>query len=442
LAINQVREALLPASNGMKSTYPKHHSVKTGHVQRCQICNSSKVHVILDLGHQPLCDTLLTKETLNEPEKTYPLRMVWCQTCTDVQIDYCVDSKELYYPDYPYRSGISKPLADYQRQICISLIEKYNLTSKDLAIDIGSNDGTLLSGFKREGVRILGIEPTNIAKIANADGIRTIQSFFDIKTSEQIKKKYGRAAIIITTNVFAHVQEMGEVIMGIHNLLEDDGVFIAEMHYLLDVIEVGQFDTIYHAHLRTYSLRSLISLFDQYDFTVTDVERGRNFGGNIRVHVAKGKGRDVSPRVSQLLKLEKEAGLDKLATYKKFARRAQKARLEFMDFLIKVKRSGKSIVGKSCPGRATTLLNYYGIDTEYIPYLAELPTSLKLGKYLAGKHIPVVHEKILFKQQPDYVVLMSWQYADVIMKRLKKAGLKSDFVMVLPDLRIVKNSKV
>ncbi|MEK7480180.1 MAG: class I SAM-dependent methyltransferase [Patescibacteria group bacterium] len=424
------------------TSYPKHHFVKTGHIPRCQICNSAKVHTVLDLGHQPLCDTLVTKESLNEPEKTYPLRMVWCQTCTGVQIDYCVDGKEVYHPDYPYRSGISKPLADYQRQICLSLIGKYDLTPKDLAIDIGSNDGTLLSGFKREGIRILGVEPTNIAKYANAHGIPTIQSFFDIKTAKQIKKKYGPAAVITTTNVFAHMQTIGEVVMGIHELLEDDGVFISETHYLLDVIQGGQFDTIYHEHLRTYSLRSLIALFAPYDFTVTDVERGDRYGGNIRVHVTKGRGRSVSPRVAKLLQEERAAGLGKLATYTKFAARVQKARLEFMDFLIKTKRSGKSIVGKSCPGRASTLLNYYGVDTEYIPYLAELPTSLKLGMYLPGKHIPVVNEKILLKEQPDYVVLLSWHYADVIMKRLKAAGLKSDFVIPLPDLRIVKNSKV
>ncbi|HXK38698.1 MAG TPA: class I SAM-dependent methyltransferase [Candidatus Paceibacterota bacterium] len=422
--------------------YPKHHFVKTGYIPRCQICNSAKTYIVLDLGHQPLCDTLLTKEALSKPEKTYPLRMIWCKACTGAQIDYCVDGSEVYHPDYPYRSGISKPLADYQRNICLSLIKKYNLTSKDLAIDVGSNDGTLLSGFKREGVRILGVEPTNIAKYANAHGIPTVQSFFDVKASEKIKRKYGKAAVITTTNVFAHMQTIGEVIMGIHNLLEDDGVFISETHYLLDVIQGGQFDTIYHEHLRTYSLRSLIALFNQYDFTVTDVERGDRYGGNLRVHVTKGKGRAVAPNVARLLKTEKSAGLDKLATYEKFAKRVRKARLEFMDFLIKVKRSGKSIVGKSCPGRASTLLNYYGVDTEYIPYLAELPTSLKLGMYLPGKHIPVVNEKILFKEQPDYVVLMAWHYADAIMKRLKARGLKSDFVIPLPDLRIIKNSRV
>ncbi|TSA45666.1 class I SAM-dependent methyltransferase [bacterium] len=426
----------------MKLEYPKHHFIKTGHISRCQICNSSKLRLVLDLGHQPLCDTLLTEDMLNEPEKIYPLRMMWCENCTGVQIDYCVDGRDVYHPGYPYLSGITKPLADYQKNISLSLIEKYNLDSKDLVIDIGSGDGALLSGFKREGIRILGVEPTNIARIANAHGIKTIQSFFDIKMSGKIKKKYGKAAVMTATNVFAHMQTLGEVIMGIYNLLEDDGVFVSETHYLLDVIQGGQFDTIYHEHLRTYSLRSLIRLFDQYDFTVTDVERGSRYGGNIRVHVMKGRGRQVSPNVAKLLKLEKESGLGKFGTYAKFAQRVQRARLEFMDFLIKAKKSGKHIVGKSCPGRSSTLLNYYGVDKELLPYLAEQPTSLKMGLYLPGKHIPVVDEKILFKEQPDFVVLMAWHYAQVIMERLKAHGLKSDFVIPLPDLKIVKNPQV
>lgn len=426
----------------MKRSYPAHHFVKTGHIPTCQICNSKKLHTILDLGHQPLCDTLLTKKMLDMPEKTYPLRMIWCEKCTGVQIDYCVDGSEVYHPEYPYRSGISKPLADYQRQICLSLIEKYKLDKTDLAIDIGSNDGTLLSGFKRAGIRVLGVEPTNIAKIANKAGIPTIQSFFDIKTSQAIKKKYGKAAVITTTNVFAHMQTIGEVIMGIYNLLEDDGVFISETHYLLNVIQGGQFDTIYHEHLRTYSLRSLIELFRPYDFTVTDVERGDRYGGNIRVHVTKGKGRKVSPRVAALLKEEKVAGLGNIKTYRAFAARVQKARVEFLKFLIDAKRAGKTIVGKSAPGRSSTLLNYYGIGTESLPYIAEVGGGLKIGMYLPGKHIPVVHERILFKEQPQYVVMLAWHYADFIMKRLKKAGLKSDFVLPLPDFKIIRNASV
>src|SRR3989344_6230306 len=258
----------------MQLSYPKHHFINAGHISSCQICNSDKLHLVLDLGHQPLCDTLLSKDVLNEPEKTYPLRMIWCENCTGVQLDYCVSGGEVYHPDYPYRSGITKELAEYQESMALSLIEKFNLKSQDLVIDVGSNDGTLLKGFQKKGIKTLGVEPTNIAKIANKSGVKTIQSFFDIKTSQKIKKEYGQASLIISTNTFAHMQTLGEFIMGAYNLLKNDGVFVNETHYILDVIKGGQFDTIYHEHLRTYSLRSLITLFNQYDFTVTDVERG------------------------------------------------------------------------------------------------------------------------------------------------------------------------
>ncbi len=438
--LEPIRQSFL--SSPEKDSYPAHHFVKTGFIHTCQVCDSKKLHTILDLGHQPLCDSLLNKEMLNEPEKTYPLRMVWCENCTVCQIDYCVDGKEVYHPAYPYRSGITKELSEYQINICLSLIRKYGLKPDDLAIDIGSNDGTLLSGFKREGIQVLGVEPTNIAAIAQEAGIPTIQSFFDIATAKTIKSTYGLASVITATNMFAHMQTIGEVIQGIYHLLKDDGVFVAETHYLLDVVQGGQFDTVYHEHLRTYSLASLIKLFEPYDFTVTDVERGSRYGGNIRVHVTKGRGRPVEPAVAQLLQVEKEAKLDQLATYTQFGTRVQRARLEFLDFLIQTKKAGKHIVGNSCPGRCSTLLNYYGIDTALIPYLAEQPTSLKLGMYLPGKHIPVVNNQILIDEQPDYVVLMAWHYAKPIMEQLKARGLKSDFVIPLPDFRVIKNSEI
>jgi C-methyltransferase C-terminal domain/Putative zinc binding domain/Methyltransferase domain len=422
--------------------YPDHHDIRTGPVGYCQVCASTQLHLILDLGHQPLCDTLLTPGQLNEPEPTYPLRMIWCETCTGVQIDYCVDASEVYHPDYPYRSGISSPLAEYQRGISDSLIEKYALTPDDLVIDIGSNDGTLLSGFQDRGIRVLGVEPTNIARLALEAGIPTRQSFFDIATAREVVAEHGSAAVVTSTNVFAHVQALGEFVVGVYDLLEEGGVFVSETHYLLDVVRDCQFDTIYHEHLRTYSLRALIELFRPYDFTVTDVERGDRYGGNIRVHVTKGRGAPVSTRVGELLALEQESGLDRLETYEAFAERAKRARLEFMSFLIDARQQGKSIAGKSSPGRAATLLNYYGVDPELIPYLAELPTSLKLGMYLPGEHIPVVDERVLFEEQPDYVVMLAWHYADFIINRLREAGLRSDFVVPLPEFRIVGNAQM
>ena len=418
--------------------YPEHHLVKNGHIKNCQICNSKKLHLILDLGHQPLCDSLLTNETLNDPENTYPLRMLWCEECSLAQIDYCVDGNLVYHPNYPYKSGVTKELVEYQSGISKSLISKYDLNHSDLVIDLGSNDGTLLSGFKKNQINILGVEPTNISRIANQNGIETIQEFFDLRLSNDLKTKYGEVSLIIATNMFAHMATIGEVISGIENLLKEDGVFVFENHYLLNVIEDGQFDTIYHEHLRTYSLKSIIKLFSYYNFTVTDVERGSRYGGNIRVHVTKGKNKKISENVTDLLKLEETSGLNKLETYTKFANRVAKAKKDFINFILKAKQEGKTIVANSCPGRCVTLLNYYGIGPDLIPYITEQPTSLKLDMFLPGKHIPIINNEILERDQPDYIILLAWHYAETIMEQLKMRGLKSTFVIPLPDLKIVK----
>lgn len=419
--------------------YPEHHMIKNGRIDKCQVCNSSKLNLILDLGHQPLCDSLLTKDMLYQPETTYPLRMIWCEECSLAQIDYCVDGSVVYHPDYPYRTGVTKELVEYQKSMSRSLISKYNLKHDDLVVDLGSNDGTLLTGFKEQGIKVLGVEPTNIAKIANQNGVETIQKFFAVDVANEIKNKHGEASMIISTNMFAHMATIGEVVSGIEILLKHDGVFVFENHYLLDVIQGGQFDTIYHEHLRTYSLKSLVKLFSYYNFTITDVERGSRYGGNIRLHVTKGKNRPVSENVTALLNLEESAGLYKLETYGKFADRVKKAKKDFMNFILKIKDDGKTIVANSCPGRSVTLLNYYGVDADLIPYIAEQPTSLKLGMFLPGKHIPIVNNEILVKEQPDYVILLAWHYAEPIREQLKARGLKSNFVIPLPDLKIVEN---
>ena len=423
----------------MKIMCPEHHMIKNGPIDKCQICNSSKLNLILDLGHQPLCDSLLAKEMLNQPETTYPLRMFWCEECSLAQLDYCVDGSVVFHPDYPYRTGVTKELVEYLNGMSSSLISKYNLKHDDLVVDLGSNDGTLLMGFKEHGIKVLGVEPTNIAKLANQNGIETVQEFFTMDIANEIKNKYSEASIVVATNMFAHMASIGEVVSGIETILKDDGVFVFENHYLLDVIQGGQFDTIYHEHLRTYSLKSLIKLFSYYDFTITDVERGSRYGGNIRVHVTKGKNRPVSENVTALLNLEENSDLYKLETYRKFAERVKKAKKDFMNFLLKIKDDGKTIVANSCPGRSVTLLNYYGVDADLVPYIAEQPTSLKLGMFLPGKLIPVVNNEILIKEQPDYVILLAWHYAEPIMEQLKARGLKSNFIIPLPDLKIVKN---
>lgn len=415
-----------------------HHDVAPGKLNHCQITGSENLFEIIDLGHQPPCDSLLTAEMLDQPEKTYPLRLFHCPESGLAQLDYVIDGSIIYYPEYPYRSGISKPLEVYQRAFSDGIIQKFDLPSNTLCVDIGSNDGTLLTGFKRNGMRTLGVEPTNIAEIARKENkIDTIQSFFTEALAKDIVRDYGRAKIITMTNVFAHMAPLGEVMRGLTQLLDQSGVFITESQYLLDVLEKNQFDGIYHEHIRTYSLKSLVTLFPYYSMEVFDVQRADRYGGNIRAYVSRKGLYPVEPSVGELLALEDKVGLHKAETWTKFRQRVFENRDRFMDFAYKIKRQGLNFVGNSCPGRGSTLLNFYGVDKNLMPYICELPTSLKLGMYTPGKHIPIINNRRLFEDQPDYIVLIAWHYSDFMVERLREKGIKSKFVIPLPEFMIL-----
>ena len=414
------------------------HDVNPSPLERYQISGSSNLELIIDLDCQPLCDSLLTREQLLQPEATYPLRLYLCPESGLAQLDYVVDGSVVYHPEYPYRSGITKELEVYQRAFAKGVVDELAVPKGSLCVDIGSNDGTLLTGFKLQGMRALGVEPTNIAKIAREEnGIETLQQFFTEALAKNIIKDYGKAKVITATNVFAHMAPLGEVVRGICALLDDDGVFITESHYLLDVVEKGQFDTVYHEHIRTYSLKSLVTLFGYYGMDVVDVRRADRYGGNIRAYVARKGSRPIAPAVPALLALEVERGLFDPKTYVKFRARVEKSRDELMTLAYQAHQKGLSLVGNSCPGRCSTLLNYYGMTRDLMPYLAEQPTSLKLGLYLPGKHIPVVNNQRLIDEQPDYVVLLAWHYATPIAEQLRARGLKSKLVVPLPDVKLI-----
>lgn len=414
------------------------HDVAPGRLKRCQITGSPNLFEIIDLGHQPLCDSLLTKDTLDQPEATYPLRLWHCPESGLAQLDYVVDGSRVYYPEYPYRSGISKPLEVYQRAFADRIVKILDLPRKSLCADIGSNDGTLLTGFKRNGMRVIGVEPTNIAKIAQKENkIETVQAFFTESLARDIVRDHGRAKVITMTNVFAHMAPLGEVMRGLGRLLDQDGVFITESQYLLDVLEKNQFDGIYHEHIRTYSLKSLVTLFPYYDMEVFDVSRADRYGGNIRAYIGRKGVHPVKPSVGELLALEDKVGLHTPGPWLRFRRRVYERRDRFMEFAYKTRRQGLSLVGNSCPGRGSTLLNFYGINKSLMPYICELPTSLKLDKFLPGRHIPIVKNQRLLEDKPDYVVLLAWHYADFMVKRLREEGVKSKLVIPLPKFTII-----
>jgi hypothetical protein len=413
------------------------HDVAPGPLSRCQICGSADLELVLDCGHQPLCDTLLTQAMLREPETYFPLRLNRCLECGLAQLDYVVDGKIVFHPDYPYRSGITKELAEYQRAISTDLITRHRLKRGDLVVDIGSNDGTLLSGFRDLGMRVLGVEPTNIAKVARRAGISTLQSFFTEALAREILRDRGPAKLITATNVFAHMAPLGEVMRGIKALLARDGVFMTESHYLLNVVDTGQYDTIYHEHIRTYCLKPLVQLFRQYTMDVFDVRCVSRYGGNIRVSACNEGAHSVEPEVAAQLRVEEEFGLFRPEVYARFRDRAHRSRDALVEFAQRAKREGKRLVGNSCPGRCSTLLNFCGIGVDLMPYIAEQPTSLKLGLHLPGRHIPIVENTILAREQPDYVVLLAWHYAEPIAAYLRARGVKSTLVQPLPDVVVL-----
>lgn len=413
------------------------HDLAPGPLQRCQFCASSHLELVLDVGHQPLCDTLLSRESLNEPETFYPLRLVRCLECGLAQLDYIVDSSLVFYPGYPYRSGITSELAEYQQTMSHDLVRDCGLSPGAFVVDIGSNDGTLLSGFKSRGMRVLGVEPTNIAALACDAGIETTQAFFTESVARTILADRGSAQLITATNVFAHVAALGEVMRGIKALLDSHGVLIVENHYLLNVVEAGQYDTIYHEHLRTYCLKPLIRLFEQYGLRVFDAQCVSRYGGNIRAFVCHEGERPIHARVGERLEAESAFGLFGPQVYEAFRQRAYRSRDELMTLAFEARRAGKSFVGNSCPGRASTLLNFCGMTPDLMPYIAEQPTSLKLGLHLPGRHIPVVENSILARTQPDYIVLLAWHYARPITRYLRDRGVRSTLVQPLPEVAII-----
>lgn len=405
------------------------HDVAPGPLTRCQVCGSDHLSPVIDLGHQPLCDELLTADRLNDPEMTYPLRLVQCVDCTLAQLDYVVSGEEVYPADYPYRAGISWTVVEAHRQMAEDLVRRFR---PQFCVDIGSNDGTLLKQFKKLGCQVLGFEPTNIAQLAEEDGIPTVQSFFSEAVAEE-EVSNSRADLITLTNVFAHMATLGMVMDGITYLLDRDGVLVIENHYLIDILERNQFDSIYHEHIRTYTLASLMTLFSQYQLEVFDVERVPRYGGNIRVFVGWRGRHQVTQQVRDLLHFEETYNYGAAIT--RFQHNAKHARYSFRRFL---DGANGTIAGCSAPGRASTLLNYFGVKREVdrLTWTGELNNSLKLGRYLPGSHLEVVPNTRLIEDQPDYVVLLAWHYAKEIKERLRREGVRSKLVSPLPTFSI------
>jgi 2-polyprenyl-3-methyl-5-hydroxy-6-metoxy-1,4-benzoquinol methylase len=408
-----------------------------GRVIKCQICQNKNLKPILSLGHQPVVQEYLNKERLHQPETTYPLNLVYCDKCGLTQIDYVVSPEIVFPPNYPYRTGLTNMLIRNFRALADMLEKQGYTTPKSLIVDIGSNDGTLLQGFKDKGMKVVGVEPTGAADAARKNGIPTIKNFFNKETVATILKKYGQAKIITATNVFAHINDTISLANNVKNLLAQDGVFVSESQYLMDIFEKLEFDTIYHEHLRFYSLKPLVKLFSLSGMSMIDAERISAAGGSIRVYAKKGK-HSMSDRAKKLIAVEEKAGLYDEKELGVFASHAIAAKHELLALLLKCKKDGARIVGLTSSARSNTLLNFTKISNDILDYTCEKSGSPKIGLFTPGMHIPVVDEEQLLKDQPEYILILSWHIGQELIKKTKEMGYKGKFIVPLPKPKIYK----
>ncbi len=401
----------------------------------CYICSSNNLTNFLDLGNHPPPLNFVTKEKILENNAIFPLQVFFCNSCGLVQLGNAVDPK-IMFKEYIYTSGISTAFRSHLESFTKKLMEKFTPNDDDLVIDIASNDGTLLHFFKNSGIRVLGIEPSNIAEIAEENGIQTINDFFTEAIAKKILDENGQAKIITITNAFAHIKDLDSLMKGVKILLKENGVFVSESQYLVDIIEKLEYDTIYHEHLRYYCLKPLIQLFEKYDMEVFDCERISSHGGSIRVFASlKGKFAK-SENVKDIIEYENKLKLSEIETYQKFAKKIYENKNKLISLLTKIKDDGHNIVGISAPARSSTILNFCNINSENLEYIAE-KSHLKIGKFTPGSHIQVVDDKQLVIDQPDFALLLSWHLSDSIIPKIRNDGFKGKIIVPLPEPIII-----
>lgn len=407
----------------------------------CRICGNTQTTKFLRLGPTPLANSFLRPGQMEEPELCFPLDVVFCDQCGLVQLDY-VAPPEIMFRDYIYVSSTSQTMLTHFKAYADEIMSRFVESPRDLVLEMGSNDGCLLRTFRDHGFRALGVEPAaNLAAMANRAGISTINDFFSERSARDVRAREGSAKVIIGNNVLAHIGDLYDLVAGVDALLCPDGVAVFEVPYLIDLLRKDEFDTIYHEHLSYFALRPLQRLFESRGMRIFDVKRLPVHGGSVRVYVSKLEaGRGELPSVGDLLLLERSERLDSYETYEAFANRVEKMKLELTALLRKLKASRANIAGYGAPAKGNTLLNHFEIGTDLLDFIADR-SPYKQGMYTPGKHIPVVPAEWLLEKQPDYVLLLAWNFADEILEQQREyLSRGGKFIVPIPDPKILTQS--
>lgn len=406
-------------------------------IKNCRVCKSDKLFEFLSLGRMPIPNGFLTADELDKKEPYYPLKVCVCETCWLVQLSYIVSSREMF-KNYLYIPSTSSTMLEHFKTFAKELIKKYSLSSKDLVIDIGSNDGALLGFFKEHEIKVLGVDPaSNLVQVARLKGIETMDDFFTPVLAEKIRKEKGKAKIITATNVVAHIDNLHSLCQAINTVLHDDGLFVMEFPYLLDLLDKNEFDTIYHEHLSYFSFKPLNVLFEKHNLKIINIKRIPVHGGSVRIYVAKKSSLlNQEKTVLEFINQEKLRKLDKKSTYEDFTRRVSSIKRELKNYLKQLKIQGKKITGYGASAKGNVLLNYCKIGPELINFIVD-SIPYKQGRFTPGTHIPIYPENRLEKEMPDYCLLMAWNFADEILrKQIKYREKGGQFIITIPYLRV------
>ena len=408
---------------------------------QCRDCGSPDLYKFLDLGNQPLANSFLKSDDLKKQEPRYPLEGYFCRSCNLAQLLHVVDKGELFR-DYVYFSSGMPKVSPHWKSYAEEIIGNF-LHPRDLVVEVGSNDGILLRFFKDFKFRILGVDPAeNIARVATEAGIPTIADFFSEATAKDIFQKYGPAKAIMANNVFAHIDDHHDFCKGVGALLDERGVLVIEAPYLIDMFENLAYDTIYHEHLSYLSVLPLTKLFQKHNLEIFDVKIVSAQGQSLRLFVGRQGEHSVGRAVHDFIKKELEMGLHQERSYDALANRIEHSKNQLQKLLNGLKKQNKKIAAYGAPAKGNTLLNYCKIGSDGLDYaLEDLPS--KQGFYTPGMHIPVVTRDFAAKNQPDYYLLLAWNYMRPILDKeqefIKKGGR---FIMPIgDDIKIIGDTR-
>jgi len=404
---------------------------------KCQSCGADRLERVLDLGYQPLCNEFMPSDAPVEPQTFYPLCLCYCHQCALVQLDYVIATEHAFGEQYTYLTGTSRSLVDYFSKLATILVERFGLKPGDTVVEIGSNDGTFLKAFQSLGMNVLGIEGAKQAlKIAMADGVPVIEGFFGKGIAAAVKDKIAEGSkirLILGMNVLAHTDNINEFLPEVVSLMGPDTTFVSQSHWLLALLQEFEFDTIYHEHLRYYTLKSLTNLFQRHDLSLFDAEATDFYGGSILTYATKGSAEKSAELISLMAQEEKT---DLLQSFKEMKEVLIGNKSQLQNLLVDIRKSGKKVAGVGAPMKASTLLNFYGIGPDLVEYIGEV-NLLKVGTVVPGVRIPVVHEDVLFQKQPDYALMLSWNMAKHIMPKYREMGFKGKFILPVPSVEVV-----